>query len=86
MILNFTCMLQYITVEYHNPLLNIAFRNIKEVWLLTKPPLSLIPAIHRGELVYRVPQTGKRISYRQLKKGLIKRTLVIAIPFHLLPF
>ena len=79
-------MLQNIVVEYYNPLLNIAFRNVKEVWLLSVPPVCLPPAIHRGELIYRVPQTGKRISYRQLKKGLIKRRLEIAIPLQLLPF
>jgi hypothetical protein len=53
---------------------------------LENEPVKLTVTVYRGSLVYCVPKTGKRISYRQLKKGLVKRTTVIRQPNDLLPF
>jgi len=33
-------------------------------------PVELKTVIHQGNLYYRIPSSGKRISYRTLKKGL----------------
>jgi len=37
----------------------------------------LAVSVHRGNLVYRLPVTGKRISYRKLKKGLVRKQVII---------
>ena len=75
-----------ISCHYYHPGLNIAMQDVRNVWLLQTPPLKLTTATHRGTLVYRHPQTGRRISYRTLKKGLLKQTITLQQPLHLLPF
>jgi hypothetical protein len=63
-----------IHIKYIYPKLNIGMQDIRNVWLMGSEPVPLTPAIHRGSLVYRMPVTGVRISYRQLKKRTCKRT------------
>lgn len=77
-----------IEIKYYHPDLKIGLENIKEAWLLLdiKDPIELKTAIHQGNLYYRLPNSGKRISYRTLKKGLIKRNISIVLPGLLLPF
>jgi len=77
-----------IEIKYLHPQLKIGLENIKKAWLLSdiKNPVELTPIIHQGNLYYRLPNCGKRISYRTLKKGIIKKKIFIPLVSHLLPF
>jgi hypothetical protein len=75
-----------IIIRYYHPTLNIGLEDIKSAWLLIASPVKLITTLHRGNLVFRIPVSGKRISYRTLKKGLIKKKILIKQPIQLLPF
>jgi hypothetical protein len=79
-------LFEQINIRYFHPGLNIGLQDIKNAWLLSDKPAKLSTALHRGSLVYRLPKSGKRISYRTLKKGLIKKKLTIKMPFYLMPF
>jgi hypothetical protein len=65
----------------------IGLENIKEACLLfdIKKPVELKTIIYQVNLYYRMPNSGKRISYRTLKKGLVKKNIVIRLSM-LLPF
>lgn len=75
-----------IHLKYYNPELKIGLANPKSVWLLEGEPVQLSVSVYRGSLVYRIPKSGRRISYRQLKKGLVKKKTIIQQPFNLAPF
>ncbi len=79
-------MYEEIQLKYIHPVLNIGIQDIRNVWVLNPVPIKLITSTHRGTLVFRIPGSGKRISYRLLKKGLIKKTIIIKQPLELLPF
>lgn len=79
-------MYREIVLRYVHPVLNLGMQDIKTVWLLGNEPVQLITTLHQGNLVYRIPGSRKRISYRMLKKGLIKKELIVRLPFQLLPF
>ena len=78
-------MYQYVELKYFNPGLNIGLVDIKNAWLLSALPVKLRTSVHRGGLVFRLPGPGRRISYCMLKKGLIKKIIIIQ-PLQLLPF
>ena len=75
-------MEQKITLRYYNAKLNIALLSWKEVYLLEAIPVPLIPEVSKGNLVYRRKGASKRFSYRQIKKGLVKKTIVITQPLY----
>jgi hypothetical protein len=75
-----------LTINYVHPGLGIGLQNIRNAWLLENKPVKLTTTLHRGSLIYRIPGSAKRISYRTLKKGLIKKQLIIRQPLQLLPF
>ncbi len=77
-----------IEIKYFNPGLSIGLENIQNAWLLSgdREPLKLKTIIHQGLLSYRLPVSGKRISYKTLKKGLIKKKIILRLPVYLLPF
>jgi len=77
-----------IEIKYFHPELSIGLENIRSAWLLSdiKHPVELKTILHQGLLSYRLPVSGKRISYRTLKKKLIKKKIVIHLPVQLLPF
>lgn len=79
-------MFEEIKMKYLHPSLNLGIQDIKNVWLLTTTPVKLTTAIHQGNLIFRFPVSGKRISYKTLKKGLIKKQFVIRKSYQLLPF
>lgn len=79
-------MFEEIEIKHIHPELGVGLQNIRAAWLLTSVPVKLTTSLHRGNLIYRWPVTGKRISYQTLKKGLIKKKIIIQIPFELLPF
>ena len=75
-----------IIIRYYNPRLNIGLQDIRNAWLLSEKPVKLSTACHQGSLIYRLPHTGNRISYRTLKKGLIKKQIIIRQPVFVMPF
>ena len=79
-------MFTEIVIRYFHPGLNLGMQDIKTLWLLDKYPVKLITTLHQGNLVYRIPGSRKRISYRTLKKGLIRKPIILRLPLDLLPF
>lgn len=79
-------MFEEIVIKYFHPVYQLGIQDIRNVWLLTEKPVRLTTSIHRGNLVFRFPGTGKRISYRCLKQGLVKKNIVIKQRIELLPF
>ena len=77
-----------ITIKYFHPDLKIGLEDVRNAWLLleNKSPVQLKTIIHQGHLHYRLPVSGKRISYLTMKKGLIKKQIIIHQPMLLLPF
>ncbi len=75
-----------IIIRYVNPSFNIGLQDVRNAWLLSSQPVKLSTSLHQGYLIYRLPGCGKRISYRQLKKGLVKKQIVIRQPLFVLPF
>jgi hypothetical protein len=49
----------------------------KQVYLLKPYVVMLNPEVDKGQLVYRAKGSTKRISYMQIKKGLVKKKQVI---------
>ena len=79
-------MFKEIIISHFHWQLNIGMQDIRTAWLLTADPVKLTTTLHRGNLVFRMPGSGKRISYKSLKKGLVKKNIVIRLPVELLPF
>jgi hypothetical protein len=79
-------MFENVTIKYFHPVLQVGIQDIRNVWLLKNNPVKLITTLHRGNLVFRIPGSRKRISYQTLKKGLIKKEIIIQQPLYLLPF
>ena len=79
-------LFEEIKICYFNPKLNIGLQDIRNAWFFSERPVKLYTAFHRGSLIYRLPGSRKRISYRTLKKGLIKKQIIIKQPLYLLPF
>ena len=79
-------MVEEISIKYINPILNLGIEDVRNVWLLSASPVKLTTNIHQGSLIFRLPVSGKRISYKTLKRGLIKKQLIIRRPYQLLPF
>jgi hypothetical protein len=65
---NFLLMFNDIVIKYFNPGLGVGMQDIRNAWLLGAEPVRLIASLHRGNLVFRVPGSRKRISYKLLKK------------------
>jgi hypothetical protein len=79
-------MFENIIIKHVNPELQIGMQDIRNVWLLDKTSLKLITTLHRGSLVYRIPGTRKRVCYKKLKTGLIKKQVIIKLAVYLFPF
>jgi hypothetical protein len=77
-----------IEIKYYHPDLYIGLEDLRNAWYMPKdlPPVQLKTIIYRGILTYRLPFSGKRISYRTLKKGLIKKEFTIQLPLFVSPF
>ena len=70
-------MEQKIQLNYINVKLQIGMVNWKEVYLLHPHIVRLIPEVDKGRLVYRAKGVAKRLSYSQIKRGLIKKSVII---------
>ena len=79
-------MFEEIVIKYFHPGLKLGLQDIRNVRLMEVEPVKLATTLHRGNLVFRFPVSGKRISYATLKKGLIKKHFVIRMHDNLLPF
>jgi hypothetical protein len=79
-------MIEEISIKYINRALNLGIEDVRNVWLLSATPVKLTTNIHQGGLIFRLPVFGKRISYKTLKRGLIKKQLAIRKSYQLLPF
>ncbi|NOT50976.1 MAG: hypothetical protein HOP10_06840 [Chitinophagaceae bacterium] len=68
-----------ITIKYFHPQLQIGLEDPRNAWWFAagKQPVKINALIYQGQLYYRIPVSGKRISYKQLKKGLIKKQIII---------
>lgn len=64
-----------IIAKYYNASLNVAVANWREVYLL--PDTRLLVEYQAGQIRYREPGSTSRFSYGQLKKGLIRKQVVI---------
>ncbi|HEV8271502.1 MAG TPA: hypothetical protein VGQ04_09385 [Chitinophagaceae bacterium] len=79
-------MFEEVIIKYFHPIYNIGLEDVRNAWLLGTPPVKLKTTTYRGNLIFRIPVSGRRISYRMLKKGLVKKTIIIRQHFDLLPF
>lgn len=75
-----------IRLKWYHPAFNIGMADLKSAWLLNEEPIALIVTVYRGRLTYRIPKTRKRISYAQIKDGLVKTARTIQQPSNTLPF
>jgi hypothetical protein len=77
-----------IEIKYFHPELKIGLENIRQAWLLSDAnhPVELTAIIHQGNLYYRLPKSGRRISYRKLKKGLMKKKIHLSLIYRIFPF
>jgi len=76
-----------IAIRYFNPALKIGLEDVRNAWYLAdKTPVQLNTILYQGALYFRFPGSGRRISYKQLKKGLIKKQIDLILPLELLPF
>jgi hypothetical protein len=80
--------IQIYEIKYFHPGYAIGLEDVKNAWLLLpgKQPLKLKTIMHQGNLSYRLPLSGKRVSYRSIKKGLIKKQILIKQSLELLSF
>ncbi len=63
--------------RYYNERLKVGMVDVREVYQL-EPELKLLkPEVYRGKLVYRAKGSARRISYEQLKNGLIKKNFLV---------
>jgi len=74
---------QKILLKYLNAQLNIGMFDFKKVYLLSPIAIKLIPEVYKAELVFRIKGSTKRISYSQIKKGLVSKNFYIEenLPF-----
>lgn len=74
-----------IVLKYWNEAHQIGMANWKTVYQFAQKEL-MKKEIHQGNLYYRCSGCNHRISYRQLKKGLQKKEILIYEELHLLPY
>ena len=70
-------MEQKILLKYLNTQLNIGMFDLKNVYLLSASAIKLIPEVYKAKLVFRIRGSSKRISYTQIKKGLIRKDFYV---------
>jgi hypothetical protein len=68
---------QRLTLKYQHPTRNIGLNSWREVYLLGPILTQLIAEICRGKLIYRAKGSSRRFSYDQIKRGLVKRNMVV---------
>ena len=74
-----------IVLKYWNPAHQIAMADWQMVHQFPLK-IKMLNEVYRGELYYRMPGSHHRISYKQLKRGLQKKRIIINEELNLLPF
>lgn len=71
-----------IILKYWNLQLNIGLEDFKNAWQFPQK-IKMCTEVHQGRLYFRLRGTSKRISFEQVKKGLIKKQVTITewLPF-----
>ncbi len=64
-----------------NEKLHIGLASWREVYIIYPTIIQLNPEVDRGRLVYRARGSKRRISYLQIKNGLIRKKSFIQIDF-----
>ena len=65
-------------IKLFNPKLNIGLVSWREAWLFEEEyPEKLHTEVHKGKLVFRKRGSSVRISFQQVKKGLIRKQILI---------
>lgn len=74
---------QTIKCSYYNPVYQIAFSNWRELYLLKeKEGFELLAVeVYQGQLAYRSKGSSKRITWHNIKKGLLKKEVLLYLPF-----
>jgi hypothetical protein len=86
-LLNFQSQMeQTIICKYWNPELKVAFKDWQQVFILSPVQKQLRPEVYKGNLVYRIPGSFKRIAYASIKSGLVRKSVHVIVPYNLLPF
>lgn len=68
-------------VKLFNPQLKIGLVSWREAWLFQEEyPEKLFTEVYKGKLVFRQRGSSVRISYQKLKKGLVRKTILIKEP------
>ena len=75
-------MVQTIQLKLINPKLQIGMISWNQVYIYSPLIIQLKPEVERGRLVYRAKGSNKRISYEELKKGLIKKDCTLVMELH----
>jgi len=76
-----------VTLRYYHPGQHIALEDVRNAWFLSgEEPVKLKTIVYQGRLYYRLPNSGKRISYQSLKKGLIAKKMLIYQEYDFPPF
>lgn len=71
-----------VILKYWNAKLQIGLIDWKNVYRFSQQQL-MKAELHQGKLYYRAKGSSKRISYDQIKKGLVKKQIIIKeyLPF-----
>jgi len=75
--------MEQIIIRFYNDKSGIGIAGWKTVYQLKPKITSLIPEVYKGKLIYRSKGSSKRYSYASIKKGLVKKQMIINIQ---LPF
>lgn len=81
--------MQKIILKYFNPDMNIALGKWNEAYLIPGKqfaPVQLKPEYYKGALVYRLPGSCKRFSYKKIKARLQRKDTVIFYEAFIMPF
>lgn len=81
--------MQKLVLKYYNPLFKIALGNWDQAFYIPTEganPIALTPEYYKGCLVYRLPKSSKRISYKAIRSHLVHKTSIVLIEEFKLPF
>ena len=72
-------MQQEIKLNYFNEELKIGLVSWREAYQLFPAVRPLNLETYRGRIIHRLKGSSKRVSYKRMKKGLVKKSLIIQI-------
>lgn len=78
-----------IILNYYNPGYKIAMGKWNEVFYLPGDggkAVELLPECYKGRLVFRLPGSSQRLSYKTIKAGLKNQTMTVCVPVSRMPF